>query len=109
MNVGRPKGKSRKTSDAARIRKILDTYGCNLVASRIRQLCCTPSVVGPVTAKRFKSDPSLGVKISQVQSKAIRTAYGVARKGRGRMSSLERELVEARAELAQLRGSQSDI
>jgi hypothetical protein len=93
--VGRPKGANKKTSDAARIRKVLDRYGCTLEANEIKRLCCTPSVVGPVMAKRFKRDKSLGVKVSQEQTKMIRAKCGIARKTKGRMSNLERNLVRA--------------
>ena len=102
---GRPKGIARKTSDAARIRKVLATYGCSLEVARIRQLCCTPRVMGPKVAVRFRDDKALSVKISQERSKMILASTGVARKGKGRMSKVERELVAARLRITQLEGA----
>ena len=97
--VGRPKGKARKVTDTQRIRDVLEQFGVTQTAEEVRKRLCK---VGGVTAKRFRNDKALAVKVAQVKRKLIGDATGVVRATKGRMTKVERELVEARLRIAEL-------
>jgi hypothetical protein len=87
-NVGRPVGPAKKVSDAARIRKVLARYGIDTPAAKIKKVLIRQD-------KAFeKQGKALDVKISQVRSTLQAQAGLYTRKGKGRMSNAEKEVVE---------------
>lgn len=92
--VGRPTGKAKATSDARRIRKVLERFGGLTPTAKVKGVLkgqnaiCKPK-------NRVKFNSALDVKIAQVRSAYIEELTGLKREGRGRMTTEEREAVEA--------------
>lgn len=96
--VGRPKGKVKETSDAQRIRTILERFGVTLETVKVKAKLAKANA--KLTGKnKVKFNKALDVKIAQVRSKLRAEATGVKRKTRGRLTNAEKALVEARLEV----------
>ena len=104
--VGRPNGPAKEVSDAQRIRDILGRFGVDYPASDIKKYLTNPRSkgVGNAVATAFKeqiaqSGKTLDVKISQVRSTLMAKAKLPVRKGKGRMTNTEKELVKVKLQL----------
>jgi len=92
--VGRPKGTAKKTSDAERIRKVLNQYGVTFPTAKVKRVLRGRNKVSvqPICLE----GNAINVKIAQVRSKMVKDQTGVERQDRGRYTTTERELIEAR-------------
>lgn len=94
--VGRPKGKAKKTSDATRIRKVLNQYGVTFPTKKVKRVLAGRNRVSaqPINLE----GNAINVKIAQVRSTMVKEQTGVERQDRGRYTTTEMELIEARLE-----------
>ncbi len=97
--VGRPKGVVHKVSDMQRIRNVLEQFGVTQTTEEVRKNLCRK---GGALATRFRNDKALSVKVAQAKRKLIGDATGVVRATKGRMTKVERELVDAKLEIQAL-------
>lgn len=91
--VGRPNGKSKKTSDAERIRKVLLRFGVLCPVKKVKSILKGYNAIANFR-NRVKFNTALDVKIAQVRSELIEELTGLKRENRGRMTTEERETIE---------------
>jgi len=92
--VGRPNGKAKVTSDAARIRKVLLRFGVLVPTAKVKGVLKGQNAIAK-PRNRVKFNTALDVKIAQVRSGLIEELTGLKRESRGRMTTEEREAVES--------------
>lgn len=95
-SVGRPKGKARKVSDAQRIRKVLAQYGVTFPTAKVKSVLAGRNKRSKPENQIALDGKAIDVKIAQVRSAMVKEQTGVERQGRGRYTTTERELIEAR-------------
>jgi hypothetical protein len=103
--VGRPVGSAKRVSDAERIRRVLNKFGVDYPTADVKK-ALTSWKNGSKVAKLFraqvadKKSKKLDVKISQVRSTLQAKAGLPTRKGKGRMTNTEKELIKVKLQLA---------
>jgi len=95
-SVGRPKGKARKVSDAERIRKVLNQYGVLFPTAKVKNVLAGRNKRSKPENRITLDGKAIDVKIAQVRSTLVKEQTGVERKGRGRFTETETQLIEAR-------------
>jgi hypothetical protein len=100
QTVGRPKGKSRKTSDAQRIRAILNQYGLTYPTSKVKAVLSSRNKIAKPENRVNVEAVAIDVKIAQVRSKLIQEVTGIVRTQPGRRTNVEMELVVTKLALA---------
>lgn len=97
--VGRPNGPAKKVSDAQRIRRVLNQFGVLYPTAKVRSVLAGRNKRMRPENQIDTESKAFGVKVAQVRSTMVAEQTGVEKQGRGRYTTTERDLIEARLEL----------